>query len=117
MASVSIRTTGEVDNERLLAAFGMAAGFLGTFMIGIFWAMGAVLKATHNGGIIVQLHLTGIWNTLFWLFPVVAAGSVVLALGLFLLKRFKEAAGMAALPTLLVIVYYLALVQIHVGVR
>lgn len=117
MASVSIGRAGDVDNERLLGALGMAVGFLGSFMIAIFWAMGAVLKLTHNGGTIVQLHLTGIWNTLFWAFPVVAAGSVVIALGLFLLKRFKEAAGIAALPTVLVVLYYLALVQLHVGVR
>ena len=117
MASVSIGRAGDVDNERLLSALGMVVGFLGTFMIGIFWAMGAVLKATHNGGTVVQLHLTGIWNTLFWAFPVVAAGSVVLALGLFFLKRFKEAAGMVGLPVVLVILYYLALVQVHVGAR
>lgn len=124
MASVSIKGGvgsgaggGGVDNERLLGAFGMVFGFLGTFMIAVFWSMGAVLKATHNGGTIVQLNLTGIWNTLFWLFPVVAAGSVVLALGLFWLKRFKEAAGIAAAPVALVVLYYIALVQVHVGAR
>lgn len=117
MASVSIGRANGVDNERLLGALGMIVGFLGSFMIGIFWSMGAVLKATHNGGTIVQLHLTGIWNTLFWAYPIVVAGSVVLALGLFLMKRFKEAAGMASLPIVLVVLYYLALVQIHVGAR
>lgn len=117
MASVSIKGNAEVDNERLLGVYGMIFGFLGTFMIAIFWAMGAVLKVTHNGGTIVQLQLAGLWNTLFWAFPLVAAGSVALALGLFAMKRPKEAAGMAALPSVLVVLYYLALVQLHVAPR
>ncbi len=117
MASVSIKGTEDVDNERLLSVYGMIFGFLGTFLFGIFWIMAAVLKATGNGGIIVQIGLTGLWNTFFWAFPVAALGSIVLGAGLFALKRFKEAAGIAALPTIGVVLYYLALVQFHVGAR
>ena len=103
----------KVDNERLLGVFGIIFGFLGTFMVSIFWAMGAVLKVTGNGGTMVQLNLQGVWNTLFWAFPIVALGSVVLTLAAFALGRAKEAAGMAALPTLAVILYYFALVQLR----
>jgi magnesium-transporting ATPase (P-type) len=117
VASVSIKRAEDVDNERLFSVYGMIFGYLGTFLFAIFWAMAAVLKATGNGGTIVQLHLTGLWNTLFWAFPVVSLASVVLGLGLFALKRYKEAAGIAALPTIGVVVYYLALVQFHVGAR
>lgn len=100
-----------VDNERMLGVYGMIFGFLGSFMIAIFWSMGAVLKATHNGGTIVQLDLQGIWNVLFWSYPFVAAGSVLLALGAFAMGRAKEAAGIALLPAGAVTLFYIALVQ------
>lgn len=103
----------KVDNERLLGVFGMIFGFLGTFMVSIFWSMAAVLKVTGNGGTIVQLDLQGIWNTLFWAFPIVALGSVVLAIGAFALGKAKEAAGISFLPVAAVTLYYLALVQLR----
>ncbi|NLG08517.1 MAG: hypothetical protein GX560_04600 [Deinococcales bacterium] len=103
----------QVDNERLLGIYGVIFGFLATFMISIFWSMGAILKATGNGGTIVQLDLQGLWNTLFWAFPFVALGSVVLAVGAFALGRAKEAAGIAALPAIGTVLYYLALVQLR----
>lgn len=105
--------TAEPDNERLLGVYGMIFGFLATFMVGVFWSMGAVLKVTGNGGTIVQLNLEGWWNTLFWAFPFVALGSIVLALGAFALGRAKEAAGIAFLPAIGVLLYYLALVQLR----
>lgn len=103
----------EVDTERLLGVYGIIFGFLGTFMIAIFWSMGAVLKMTGEDGTIVQLGLTGLWNTLFWAFPFVAIGSVVLALGAFAVGRAKEAAGIAALPVIGTVLYYVALVQFY----
>jgi len=117
VASVSIKRTEDVDNERLFSVYGMIFGFLSTFLFGLFWLMAAVLKATGNGGTIVQINLTGLWNTAFWAFPVAALGSILLGLGLFAMKRYKEAAGIAALPSIGVVVYYLALVQFHVGAR
>lgn len=102
-----------VDNERVLGVYGMIFGFLASFMIAIFWSMGAVLKITHNGGTIVQLDLQGIWNVLFWSYPFVAAGSVLLALGAFAMGRAKEAAGIAFLPAGAVTLFYLALIQLR----
>lgn len=116
MAYASARVGNDeekVDNERLLGVFGIIFGFLGTFMVSIFWTMAAVLKFTGNGGIIVQLDLQGVWNTLFWAFPIVALGSVVVTLAAFALGRAKEAAGIAFLPTIAVTLYYLALVQLR----
>lgn len=103
----------EVDNERLLSVFGLIFGFLATFMVSIFWSMGAVILLTGEGGTIQQLDLQGIWNTLFWAYPFVAVGSVVLALGAFAVGRVKEAAGIAFLPAAGVVLYYLALVQLR----
>lgn len=113
-ASATVGNGGEkVDNERLLGVYGIIFGFLGTFLIGLFWIMAAVLKLSGNGGTIVQLDLQGVWNTLFWSFPIVALGSVVLALAAFALGRAKEAGGIAFLPTIGVTLYYLALVQLR----
>lgn len=103
----------KLNNDRLLGALGLAGGFLATFMIGIFWAMGAVLKSTSNGGTVVQLDLQGVWNTLFWAYPWVALASVVLGVGAYALGRPKEAAGVALIPAIAVVVYYIALVQIR----
>lgn len=103
----------KVDIERLLGVFGLIFGFLGTFMVTIFWSMGAMILLTGEGGTIQQLDLQGLWRTLFWAFPFVAAGSVVLALGAFAVGRVKEAAGIALLPAGAVVLYYLALVQLR----
>ena len=103
----------EVDIERLLSVYGLIFGFLATFMVGIFWSMGAVILLTGEGGTIQQLDLQGLWRTLFWAYPFVAVGSVVLALGAFAVGRVKEAAGIAFLPALGVLLYYIALVQLR----
>lgn len=103
----------EFDRERLLSVFGLIFGFLGTFMVSIFWSMGAMILLTGEGGTIQQLNLQGLWATLFWAFPFVAIGSVVLALGAFAVGRVKEAAGLALLPAAGVLLYYFALVQLR----
>ena len=39
-------TNLRVDVDRLLGVFGIIFGFLATFMVGIFWSMGAVILLT-----------------------------------------------------------------------
>jgi len=103
----------EIDLERLLGLFGLIFGFLATFMVSIFWSMGAMILLTGEGGTIQQLDLQGAWSFLFWAYPFVAAGSVLLALGAYAFGRAKEAAGIAMLPAIGVALYYFALVQLR----
>ncbi len=103
----------KVDNERLLGLFGVIFGVLATFGIGLFWSMGVNILRTAEGGNISDLRLEGIWNTLFWSYPFVALGCIVLALGAFAIGRVKEAAAISFLPALGVLLYYFALVQLR----
>lgn len=72
-----------------------------------FWIMGAVLLATNNGGQITRLSLDGVAGFLFYAYPVVAVLALLLAVGLLLLDRPTEAVGIAGLPIVGLVVYYL----------
>lgn len=101
------------DNERVLSLFGIILAGIGSLGIFFFWAMGAIGLITHNGGLILDLQLTGIWRTLFFALPVVVVVCVVGSIGLFALRRHKEAVALAGLPTLATLAYYFALVQLR----
>ena len=102
-----------VDNERVLGVYGIILGILPGALVLIFWAMGALHLLTGNGGLINELQLTGAWRFLFLSYPVVLVLAFLAALGAFAIKRYKEAAGIAMLPVIGVVVYYLALVQLR----
>ncbi|HZJ09637.1 MAG TPA: hypothetical protein VFD39_08085 [Trueperaceae bacterium] len=102
-----------VDNDRVLGVYGIILGALPALFILVFWSMGAKLLITDNGGYINQLQLTGAWRWLYFSYPVVLLGSMLLALGAFVLNRYKEAAGLAMLPFIGTVAYYLALVQLR----
>ena len=107
-------TNGEaVDNERVLSLFGVILAGIGSLGILFFWSMGAIGLLTNDGGQILDLRLTGIWLTLFWALPVVVLVSIAGAIGLFALRRHKEAVGLAGLPIIATIAYYFALVQLR----
>lgn len=72
-----------------------------------FWIMGAVLLVTNNGGQINRLSLDGVAGFLFYAYPVIAVIALLLAVGLLLLKRPSEAVGIAGLPLVGLIAYYL----------
>lgn len=101
-----------VDNERVLSLFGVIFGIIGSGAILIFWTMGRILRHTGNGGAITQLPLTGLWGVLYNAYPFIMVGCVLVAGVLFFgLKRYKEAAGIAGLPVIGTILFYLALVE------
>ncbi len=101
-------------NERALGLLGLVFGVLGSGAILYFWTMGRILLYTNNGGQITQLGLEGAWLFLFNAYPFVMVGCLLIAAGLYWgLKRYKEAAGVAALPVIGTIVYYFALVLLR----
>lgn len=102
-----------VDNERVLGIYGIVLGLIPAMGVLVFWSMGAILLLTGNGGYVNELQLTGAWRFLFFSYPAVLVVSLLLALGAFFLNRFKEAAGLAMLPVIGVVLYYFALVQLR----
>mgnify|MGYP000898601901 CR=1 FL=1 len=103
-----------VDNERVLGLFGLIFGVLGSGAVFFFWTMGRVLLHTRNGGLVNELGLEGLWLHLYNAYPFVMAACFLVAAVLYWgLRRYKEAAGVAALPVIGTVVYYLALVALR----
>jgi len=75
--------------------------------------MGAIGLLTNDGGLMLDLGLTGLWRTLYFALPVVVLVCIAGAVGLFALRRHKEAVGLAGLPVIATIAYYLALVLVR----
>lgn len=101
------------DNERVLSLYGIILASIGGLGILFFWSMGAIALLTDDGGLMLDLRLTGLWRTLFFALPVVVLASIVGAIGLFALRRHKEAVGLAGLPILATLAYYFAMVQLR----
>lgn len=102
-----------VDNERVLSLYGVILASIGALGVLFFWTMGAIGLLTNDGGLVLDLRLTGVWRTLYFALPVVVLVCVAGAVGLFALRRHKEAVGLAGLPVAATIAYYLALVLVR----
>jgi hypothetical protein len=104
------RSIQQWKNDRALVVFGMLAAHLGAFGVLYFWLVGAILLFTGNGGQILDLHLTDIERTLYLAYPLV----VLLSLsgwGFYALRRDLPALGLAGLPVLLAVAYFIYLVS------
>lgn len=100
----------QVDNARALGIFGLLAGTVASGGLLLFWAMAMrVLFSGPEGGMIVDLGLTGIWNTIVVGYPAIAAAGILTGLALFGLKKYKEAAGAAMLGPIVVVATYFGL--------
>jgi hypothetical protein len=99
----------DLTTERTLSLFGFAFASIGVGAILYFWVMAAILDATNNGGLIVQMNLEGLWRTAFLSYPIVAIVALIVGAILWFAGRDKEAVGIAGLPIALTVGYYLLL--------
>ncbi|QRN81132.1 MAG: hypothetical protein JK586_06575 [Nocardiopsis sp. BM-2018] len=105
--------TGLDLNDRSPTVFGWVFALLGSGGVLLFWAMGAVLLHTGNGGTIVQLELEGLWRAAFLSYPFVLIGFVLIGGALVALKRDLESIGAVGTPAALAVLYYLALLYLR----
>jgi len=101
------------ENGPLLATYGLVLGLLAVCGVGLFWAMGAVLLLSGNGGQINDLRLTGLWRTLYFAYPIVALAGIGAALLAFKVGRYLEAGALVLLGPAAAVLYYLALVTLR----
>lgn len=97
----------------MLGVLGYFVGAGLSLIIGLFWSIGAVGLVTGNAGLIVDLGLEGAWRWLYFAYPFVVLGCLVVGTALFALKRHLEAAAIVGLPIVLVILFYFALVLLR----
>jgi hypothetical protein len=98
--------------DRALAMYGLVLAIGGSLFVLLFWAMGAV-HLQRGAGLIHDLQLSGMWSTLFWIYPLVTFATVFAAVLAYLAKLEAAALGVAGLPIVGVVVYYLALVTFY----
>lgn len=91
-----------------LALYALALAIGGALFVLFFWAIAAV-KIQTGSGLIAQLGLSGLWQTLFYAYPFVTFLAVVGGIVAYLVDRYEAALGFAGLPVAGVAVYYLAL--------
>lgn len=99
----------DMSIERTMALYGVAFAAIGALGILFFWTIGAVLLLTGNGGLINELAFTPVERTLYLSYPLVAVLALAVGIGLFLARREREAVGIAGLPVVAAVVFYLAL--------
>ena len=99
----------DLTTERTLSLYGLLFGAIGAGGILFFWVIAAILDATNNGGLIVQLGLEGLWRTAFLSYPIVAIVALLGGQALWFLKRDREAVAITGAPVALTAGFYLLL--------
>ena len=87
-----------MTGDRVLSTFGMIALQIVALGIVFFWAMGAILLATGNGGQINDINLTSFWRTIFWAYPILVIFISPIAWLSFFRKADLLAQAMLTLP-------------------
>lgn len=114
--ATSNSATNDVTENRVLSLLGvLALQGAGLFVL-VFWAMGAVLLWTGNGGQINDIYLAGIGRTFYFLYPVALAIFSVVGWLFFWLRRDLLAMLTLSVPAGLVVLYYFILI-FPVGAR
>jgi len=113
---MNMTATGDMTGDRvfsLLNALLLQVAGLGVL---VFWAMGAVLLITGNGGQINDVYLASIGRTFYFLYPVALVVFSVVGWLFFWLRRDLLAMLTLSAPVGLVVLYYLVLI-FPVGAR
>jgi hypothetical protein len=98
--------------DRALALYGLVFAIGGSLFVFLFWGMAAI--NLHRGfGLIHDMQLAGMWRTLFWIYPFVLFGTVFASILAYVAKQEEAAVGVAGLPIVGVVLYYLALVTFY----
>ncbi len=98
--------------DRTLALIGLVAAIGGALFVLLFWAIAAI-SLQNGAGLIHDLQLTGMWRTFFYLYPLVTFAAVFAGVIAFLADREEIALGVAGLPIVGVVAYYLALTTFY----
>jgi hypothetical protein len=99
--------------DRSGTIYGWVFALLGGGGILYFWVMGAVLLFTGNGGQVQMLHLEPLWRTLYWAYPIVFIGSVIVGGALAALRRDLLSVGVAGAPVVFAVLYYFAFIHLR----
>ena len=103
-------TDRDMSTERTMALYGVIFAGIGALGILFFWAIGAVLLLTGNGGTINDMGLGQLGRTLYLIYPVVAVVSLAAGTVLFLVRREMMAVGVTSLPIAGAVLFTFALV-------
>lgn len=98
--------------DRTTAILGLALAAGGALFVLMFWIMGA-LNLHREFGLISELQLSGAWLTAFYAYPFVTFAAVSAAIIALLAEANEIAVGLAGLPIVAVVAYYLLMVQAY----
>jgi len=98
--------------DRTTAILGLALAAGGALFVLMFWIMGA-LNLQQGYGLVSDLRLSGAWLTAFWAYPFITFAAVSAAIIALLAEANEIAVGVAGLPIVGVVAFYLALVHLY----
>jgi hypothetical protein len=101
------------SDDRAPTIYGWIFALLGGGAVLYFWTMGFIVLMTGNGGQVQFLHGEPFWRTLFYAYPIVFVGAVVVGAVLVALRRDLLSIAVAGSPVALATVYYFALVHVR----
>lgn len=110
MTGAATAKTNVMTGERVLGLLGVLLTQVAGLGLLVFWAMGAVLLLTNNGGQLTELGLSGLARTFYLLYPVFLVVFSALGWLLFWLRRDLLANMAMAAPVGLMVLFYLYLI-------
>ena len=98
--------------DRSTALYGLILTAGGGMAVLLFWIIAAISRF-RGYGLISQLELTGAWEVAFWAYPFLLFLAVFGGITAYAADAREAAVGIAALPIVGIVLYYLALVTFY----